>query len=185
MAAVINTTTERPRGSAGRRSGLMGERPSSRPALRVVAGGRTAGDPVIARPRPTTDRAGRPQPTSDLPAKTSASRRLPAAVYWRRRMVAGFVAVVVLTVVWLAGVGAAAVASGAPEPMPDGAGAVVDGAGPDGPVHVVRPGDTLWSIAAEIDRGGDIRSVVAELADRTGGAALQPGQRIRLDGLAD
>jgi nucleoid-associated protein YgaU len=51
-------------------------------------------------------------------------------------------------------------------------------------VHVVRPGDTLWSIAASVAPGRDLRPVVDELARRAGGATLQVGQRIDLDGLA-
>lgn len=182
MAAVINTTPDRRSGTAAGRSGVVAGPSSTRPTLRVVAGGRAAGDPITSGARPATDRSGRPTPTS-------APRRHAPSVYWRRRMVVGFVAVFGLTVVWLAAVGAAAVASGGPESTSGAADAVaadavVDGSSPAGPVYVVQPGDTLWSIAASLDLDGDIRAVVGELADRTGGAALQPGQRIRLDGLA-
>ena len=48
-------------------------------------------------------------------------------------------------------------------------------------VYVVQPGDTLWSIAERItpdDR--DIRHTVDRLAASTGGAMLQPGQRVVL-----
>ena len=46
-------------------------------------------------------------------------------------------------------------------------------------VHVVQPGDTMWSIAAErTPAGGDIRAVVDRLVDHNGGAALVVGQRI-------
>jgi hypothetical protein len=47
-------------------------------------------------------------------------------------------------------------------------------------VYVVRPGDTLWTIASKIAPGADPRPVVDDLADRAGGAVLQPGQRIEL-----
>jgi hypothetical protein len=50
-------------------------------------------------------------------------------------------------------------------------------------VHVVQPGDTLWSIAAAVAPGSDPRPIVDELARRSGGVGLQPGQRIALDGL--
>lgn len=51
------------------------------------------------------------------------------------------------------------------------------------PVHVVQPGETLWSIAAQVAPGEDLRPVVDELARRAGGVSLQPGQRIAIDGL--
>jgi LysM repeat protein len=50
-------------------------------------------------------------------------------------------------------------------------------------VHVVQPGDTLWSIAAAVAPGSDPRPIVDELARRSGGAGLQPGQRIAIEGL--
>jgi nucleoid-associated protein YgaU len=58
--------------------------------------------------------------------------------------------------------------------------AVVEAAG-EPEVYVVQPGDTLWSIAERItpdDR--DIRHTVDRLAASTGGAMLQPGQRVVL-----
>ena len=58
--------------------------------------------------------------------------------------------------------------------------AVVEAAG-EPVVYVVQPGDTLWSIAERItpdDR--DIRHTVDRLAASTGGAMLQPGQRVVL-----
>jgi nucleoid-associated protein YgaU len=64
---------------------------------------------------------------------------------------------------------------------PTVASAPIAGAG----TYVVQPGDTLWSIASALPADGDVREVVAELADRSGGAALRPGQQISLDGLVD
>ncbi len=45
-------------------------------------------------------------------------------------------------------------------------------------IVVVQPGDTLWSIAEDIDPDGDVRATVDRLADRNGGAALTVGQRL-------
>jgi len=49
-------------------------------------------------------------------------------------------------------------------------------------VYVVKPGDTLWAIATEVARPGeDIRPIVDELKQITGGSALDVGQRIIID----
>ncbi len=50
-------------------------------------------------------------------------------------------------------------------------------------VHVVAAGDTLWSIAASLQGEGDLRPLVHALGERAGGAELQIGQRIPLEGL--
>jgi nucleoid-associated protein YgaU len=57
-----------------------------------------------------------------------------------------------------------------------GAGAVADG-----DAYVVQPGDTFWSIAAEVAPGEDPRPVVDRLQDANGGGALQAGDRLVID----
>ena len=53
-------------------------------------------------------------------------------------------------------------------------------------VHVVQPGETLWSIAAELQPSGDVRGLVRKLSSLNGGVSLQIGQRLVLpDGVAD
>jgi LysM repeat protein len=47
-------------------------------------------------------------------------------------------------------------------------------------VHIVQPGDTLWSIARRLQPEGDLRPLVDRLAMAHGGAALQVGERIGL-----
>jgi hypothetical protein len=42
----------------------------------------------------------------------------------------------------------------------------------------VRPGDTLWTIAQEIQPKGDIRPVLHRLTDRYGATPLIPGTNI-------
>jgi Tfp pilus assembly protein FimV len=49
-----------------------------------------------------------------------------------------------------------------------------------GYLYVVRPGDTLWSIAARLEPGGDPRVLVAQLAAQVHGGTLLPGSRLRL-----
>jgi hypothetical protein len=47
-------------------------------------------------------------------------------------------------------------------------------------VWVVRPGDSLWSIAATVQPHGDIRPLVDRLVFETHGSPLFPGERIAL-----
>jgi hypothetical protein len=51
-------------------------------------------------------------------------------------------------------------------------------------VHVVQPGETLWTIAREAQPTGDVRPLVQTLAAQLGGRPLQPGQRIALPAIA-
>lgn len=49
-------------------------------------------------------------------------------------------------------------------------------------VYVVQPGDTLWGMASQIARPGeDVRPIVDELKELTGGSRLDVGQRIVID----
>ena len=46
--------------------------------------------------------------------------------------------------------------------------------------YVVRPGDTLWSIAVRLDPSGDPRPVTAQLAAQVGSDTVVPGERLVL-----
>lgn len=56
--------------------------------------------------------------------------------------------------------------------------------------YTVKSGDTLWSIATELQatrvvaETDDLRALVNQLADSNQGAALRPGQVLSLDGLS-
>jgi hypothetical protein len=99
---------------------------------------------------------------------------LGAAVYWRRRLVA--------LVIFAGLVLALATVAGRLRSEPHAA------SEPDSlrtelvaqHVHVVAPGDTLWSIARDLHPHGDIRAVVQELADARHGAPIHVGDRIEL-----
>jgi Tfp pilus assembly protein FimV len=65
---------------------------------------------------------------------------------------------------------------------PTASGAPAD-VGHRSPTYVVRPGDTLWSIARRLQPDGDVRPLVDRLAARNGGASLRVGQRLDLDGV--
>jgi hypothetical protein len=43
---------------------------------------------------------------------------------------------------------------------------------------VVKPGDTIWSIATSLDPRGDVRPLVDRLYNEVGGAPLYPGETI-------
>lgn len=51
-----------------------------------------------------------------------------------------------------------------------------------GSTYVVQPGDTLWAIARQLQPEGDVRPLVDELSDRLAGRVLQAGQRLNLEG---
>jgi len=103
------------------------------------------------------------------------SRPLPQKVYRRRRLV--FLSMVGL-IAFLSVLMANEII-GRIHGVPGGS--VVEAAGQP-VVYVVQPGDTLWEIADKFNpEGTDIRYTVDELASITGGAQLQPGQRIVLN----
>lgn len=47
-------------------------------------------------------------------------------------------------------------------------------------VHIVQPGDTLWTIARRLQPTGDVRRLVDRLAAARGGAPLHVGERLAL-----
>jgi LysM repeat protein len=87
----------------------------------------------------------------------------------------------------LAGLAAVQVIGAAAPPSSVPSDEVVDStAQPSGPApsdYVVEPGDTLWSIAVHIAPDQDPRPIVHRLAERSGGTALRPGQRLSLAGI--
>ena len=101
-------------------------------------------------------------------------RRLPAEVYRRRRVAAAvlvvtFLVLVAWTVVSLAGGYFTGVADAAPTSAGEGA-----------RVAIVQPGDTLWTIAGDIDTDVDLRTTVDQLVELNGSSALTVGQRLVL-----
>lgn len=106
------------------------------------------------------------------------SRRRPEPAVFRRRrlLAAGLVllalaAALVLVQLVQAGTGGGPLtttgAAAGPGMIPAGASE-----------YVVRPGDTLWSIAAAIEPGQDQRPLVDRLSAEVGGASLYPGEVI-------
>ena len=106
----------------------------------------------------------------------------------RRAVLAGAVVVVAMLVGWpaadlairLTGAGApAAVDLNAGTRVPAVAASLTDS---PPQAHLVRPGDTYWSIAEALGEPGDIRSAVDQLMVANGGRPLQVGDRLVLPG---
>ncbi len=142
-----------------------------RPALRLVefpvlappAPGRAL--PVESRPthlRPRSQRIAGPTPLAGSHGRASAVVR-------RRRALLGLVvgALLVLLALPVGAIGGRA--------LPSRTIALRSGT-----EYVVRPGDTLWSIALRLDPTGDPRTVVARLAAETGSDTIVPGEHLRL-----
>ena len=126
---------------------------------------------AILLPFPTVGRSpDRAEPAADCrPAAGTRSRpsRPSRAVYRRRRLavalVVAFAALTVRAVVFTFA-GSPGVARPAPAVQPIGV-----------ETYRVQPGDTLWSIARQLQPHGDVRTLVDRLSDEHGGAPLRPG----------
>jgi len=140
---------------------------------------------VVPGPAPSAGRSGRAVPvmrTYDPPtapsprrsASPSATLRPAPAVFRRRRV--GVAAFLGLAVYGTAHLGAALPGSG-PLTAPGGAGAARPASEQ---VYVVRPGDTVWSIAHRFVPSGDERPLVDAITNEMNGAGLQPGQAISI-----
>ena len=111
------------------------------------------------------------------PARGSGRARPSAAVLRSRRLVATGVAVAVLLCGWIALQAALGHTGGGPLTVaasPGGLRPISAG------VWVVRPGDTLWSIAERIFPHADVRPLVDRLAAQVGNHPIYPGERIVL-----
>jgi LysM repeat protein len=102
------------------------------------------------------------------------TRPVRTGVYWRRRLVALVIfAGLVLALATVAG-RLRSVPHAASEPGSLSTALVARH------VHVVAPGDTLWSIARAAHPQGDVRKLVQELADNRHGRPLQVGERLEV-----
>ncbi|MGC9962946.1 MAG: LysM peptidoglycan-binding domain-containing protein [Acidimicrobiales bacterium] len=151
----------------------------------------TEGSSALALPLPQQDdfrlvpRRSRPSPLPRRDDADDESRADGAAVVapalrhagaitprgWRR-LLPGVATLVALAGIWA---GAGLLSAVHAHPL-----AVLPGSvkAPGGYVYVVRPGDTLWSIATRLDPSGDPRTLVAQLEARVHTDALVPGSRI-------
>jgi hypothetical protein len=104
--------------------------------------------------------------TSPVPARSMRpSDGISAEVYRRRRL--AVVAVLVGLILGMMSWGRSADA--ARTPAAEDAQSIT---------YLVQPGDTLWTIALDLAPGEDPRPLVDALDEISGGALLQPGQRL-------
>ena len=150
----------------------------ARPALRPVTrpGFPTTGGAAPARPYLGSEpgpRRHHPRPTRGGCAVGGSDARR-RAVARRRRVLLGTAATALLVALALpwGGTGGHTLAT----PGPALVGEVVR---PHAP-YVVRPGDTLWTIAERLAPGGDPRPVVAQLESQVGGDTVVAGERLTL-----
>lgn len=133
-------------------------------------------------PEPSIPRADRRRPAPRVP---HVGRPLPArATMFRRRRLIALVGAVMLIgglAVAMRAIAQAASTVGPSAPEPIEAEAAASPQPVDGGVYVVQPGDTLWSIAAELAPESDPRPVVDALRAANGGPALQVGTRLTID----
>lgn len=113
--------------------------------------------------------------------RRSALERLHPSVYRRRRLLAAGLLLLVIAAVLIAAQSTLAGTGGGPLTT---TGAAASGIGPispaDSSVWVVRPGDTLWSIALTLDPHGDVRPLVDRLSAEVHGGDIYPGETIPL-----
>lgn len=102
----------------------------------------------------------------------AARRHRTAACYRRRRLAVAGVLALVLALCLAVGELLAARSS---SPASPALGAPVARV-----TVVVRPGDTVWSVAAELADGGDPRPIVDAIVEANGGATLVAGQRLEI-----
>ncbi|HXY91959.1 MAG TPA: LysM domain-containing protein [Acidimicrobiia bacterium] len=97
--------------------------------------------------------------------------RMARAVYVRRRIAAALLGIALVLVMAQAGAALGGSTLAAPERRPAP------------PAHtVVRPGDSLWSIATRLAPGEDPRPVVDALESARHGAPLVPGESVEWGG---
>jgi len=131
---------------------------------------------ATARPRPTT------QPRRAVAA--GSARVVSHTTYWRRRAVVAVMVVALLFVMARAGAALGGSTPVAPERHPalssQTAGAATGNS--TGRSTVVRPGDSLWTVAERLAPGDDPRPVVDALSEARHGTVLTPGETISWDG---
>jgi hypothetical protein len=108
----------------------------------------------------------------DTRLKAMPSRHIAVKPRGLRRLLPGVATLAVLAGIWA---GAGMLSSTQARPLTVLSGSVK---APGGYSYIVRPGDTLWSIASRLQPSGDPRALVARLESQLHGATLVPGSRL-------
>ena len=137
---------------------------------------------AIASPRQFEHLPARPTRPNAPHLRLVPPRSRAAGVYRRRRLFALLLAATVVAVLALAFVGARVLLSGPSVPPAERPASPSSPAPAVDRVHVVQPGDTLWTVARALDPDGDVRDTVDRLAARHGDGPLRVGERLVLDG---
>jgi hypothetical protein len=116
-----------------------------------------------------------PPPVLRFPDARGGVRRPSPAVLRRRRILAAAVLAVLVAAAWFGLQAALGRIGGSPLATAGAPGGLEPAAGQ---LWIVRPGDTLWSIAVALDPQGDVRPLVDRLAAEVGGTVLYPGESI-------
>jgi hypothetical protein len=124
---------------------------------------------ATARQRPTT--LSRRHAVAAGPARVVST-----ATYWKRRLVVVLLAVALVLVMARAGGALGGITPAAPERHPAQS-SITEAAS-----TVVRPGDSLWSVAERLAPDSDPRPVVDALSEARHGTVLTPGETISWDG---
>ncbi|HZP29661.1 MAG TPA: LysM domain-containing protein [Acidimicrobiia bacterium] len=109
---------------------------------------------------------------------TPRARRVGRATYLRRRLAVAGLACGLVVVAAQAGAALGGSPLAAPERRPTAASAASAASSPTVRAVVVRPGDSLWSIAERLAPDEDPRPVVDEVQAARGDAPLVPGETI-------
>ena len=127
----------------------------------------------------TTRATARQRPTT-LPSRAVAAdpaRVVSTATYWKRRVVVVLLAVALVLVMARAGAALGGSTPAAPERHPAHSSVTHAAA-----TTVVRPGDSLWTVAERLAPNDDPRPVVDALSEARHGTVLTPGETISWDG---
>ncbi len=129
---------------------------------------------ATARQRPTT--------LSRRTVAAGSARVVSPATYWKRRVVVVLLAVALVLVMARAGAALGGITPATPERHPAHSEQPADTSRSTSRSTIVRPGDSLWTVAERLAPGDDPRPVVDALSEARHGTVLTPGESISWDG---